>query len=64
MTCMRETVIYYLFGKGLDSKVKFMGRGSICMAIEMRELVKLSGTHGLNEDLGRYSDRVGRVECM
>ena len=23
-----------------------------------------SGTHGLNEELGRHSDRDGRVECM
>ena len=23
-----------------------------------------SGAHGLNEELGRHSDREGRVECM
>ena len=23
-----------------------------------------SGTHGLNEELGRHSDRDGRVECV
>ena len=23
-----------------------------------------SGTHGLNEELGRHSDRDGRVECI
>ena len=33
------------------------------MAVVMRELDSCSGTHGLNEDVGRYSDRDGRVEC-
>ena len=58
------------FRKGLDSKVKLEGlRGrrnlrSICMAIVMTELFKFrSGTHGLNEELGRHSDRDGRVDC-
>ena len=33
------------------------------MAVVMRELDScLSGTHGLNEELGRHSDRYGRVE--
>ena len=34
------------------------------MAVVMRELDSCrSGTHGLNEELGRHSDRDGRVEC-
>ena len=43
-----------------------MGRGNlknICMVVVMRELKFRSGTHGLNEELGRHSDRDGRVEC-
>ena len=36
------------------------------MAVVMRELdscLSRSGTHGLNEELGRHNDRDGRVEC-
>ena len=58
------------FRKGLDSKVKlegFGGRGnlrSICMAIVMTELDSRSGTHGLNEELGRHSDRDGTTSTL
>ena len=34
------------------------------MAVVTKLLFKFrSGTHGLNEELGRHSDRDGRVEC-
>ena len=61
------------FGKGLDSKLKL----DMCRRFGgKREFKKYlygrsnegaskfrSGTHGLNEELGRHSDRDGRVEC-
>ena len=62
------------FGKGLDSKVKldlyrrFGGKREFkkymhsCSDKGARLLFKFrSGTHGLNEELGRHSDRDGRV---
>ena len=64
------------FGKGLDSKVKldlyrrFGGNREFKKYLHGRgdEGGRLSlkfrlGTHGLNEELGRHSDRDGRVEC-
>ena len=64
------------FGKGLDSKVKldlyrrFGGKREFKKYLHDRSdegarlLFKFrSGTHGLNEELGRHSDRDGRVEC-
>ena len=55
----------------VDLYGRFGGRRnlrSICMAIVMRELDSIlsldPGTHGLNEELGRHSDRDSRVECM
>ena len=64
------------FRKGLDSKVKldlyrrFGGKREFKKYLRGRSdegarlLFKFrSGTHGLNEELGRHSDRDGRVEC-
>ena len=64
------------YGKGLDSKVKldlyrrFGGKREFKKYLHRRSdegarlLFKFrSGTHGLNEELGRHSDRDGRVEC-
>ena len=64
------------FRKGLDSKVKldlyrrFGGKREFKKYLHGRSdegarlLFKFrSGTHGLNEELGRHSDRDGRVEC-
>ena len=64
------------FEKGLDSKVKldlyrrFGGKREFKKYLHShsderaRLLFKFSsGTHGLNEELGRHSDRDGRVEC-
>ena len=64
------------FRRGLDSKVKldlyrrFGGKREFKKYLHGRsdEGVRLlfkfrSGTHGLNEELGRHSDRDGRVEC-
>ena len=60
------------FRKGLDSKVKldlysreFKKYLHGCSDEGARLLFKFrSGTHGLNEELGRHSDRDGRVECV
>ena len=64
------------FRKGLDSKVKldlyrrFGGKREFEKFLPGRSdegarlLFKFrSGTHGLNEELGRHSDRDGKVEC-
>ena len=61
------------FGKGLDSKVKldlcrrFVGKSEFKKYLHGRSDEEArqfrSGTHGLNEELGRPSDRDSRVEC-
>ena len=56
------------FEEGLNSKVKlslyrtFGGVSSWCW--QCCDKIIVSGTHGLNEELGRHRGREGRKECL
>ena len=65
------------FKEGLDSKVKLSLYRTFCKAVEFKAYLHgecdagsrlmfkfRSGTHGLNEDLGRHRGREGRKECL
>ena len=56
------------FEEGLNSKVKVLLYGTYLRGVSdagTRLLFKFrSGTHGLNEELGRHRGREGRKECL
>ena len=65
------------FKEGLDSKVKLSLYRTFCKAVEFKAYLHgecdagsrlmfkfRSGTHGLNEELGRHRGREGRKECL
>ena len=80
MACVEESIKERdnkEFEKGLDSKVKLAMYKTFGKNIEYKEylhgvgdagkrlLFKFrSGTHGLNEELGRHRGREGRSQCM
>ena len=65
------------FKEGLDNKVKLSLYRTFCKAVEFKAYLHgecdtgsrlmfkfRSGTHGLNEELGRHRGREGRKECL
>ena len=65
------------FEKGLDSKVKLEMYKTFGKNVEFRGYLHgisdagtrllfnfMSGTHGLNEELGRHRGREGKLKCM
>ena len=65
------------FKEGLDSKVKLSLYRTFCKAVEFKAYLHgecdtasrlmfkfRSGTHGLNEELGRHRGREGKKECL
>ena len=51
--------IYRTFGKVVDFKKYLRGDAGTRLLFKFR-----SGTHGLNEELGRHRGREGRKECL
>ena len=61
------------FEEGLNSKVKLSLYRTFGKIVEFKKYLRgvgdagtrlLSGTHGLNEELGRHRGREGRKECL
>ena len=76
---MRENVQCKLYDEGLDSKIKLALYRTFSKEVEFKKYMYLhavcdagsrllfkfrSGTHGLNEELGRHRGREGKVECI